>query len=115
MPAYTGVLGDELRKMFQDVPLSLLPRPVRPARLTDEEARVNYRYAWDDKEPGDACELLHRVRRGVKPVATLVVRVKQDHFASEAQVLGAARGLGLRSCSLFCLGSCRFLLSLLVW
>lgn len=43
MGRYSGV-GSRLRKLFQDVPESLLPRPEAPSRLTDEDFRLNYRF-----------------------------------------------------------------------
>ncbi len=43
MGRYSGV-GSRLRKLFQDVPESLLPKPERPSRLTDEDFRQNFRF-----------------------------------------------------------------------
>ena len=68
MPRYAGV-GCRLRQAFEDIPPSLLPRPMRPVRLTSEEARLNYMFVNDG---GDSVELLHRVRRGVKPIGTVL-------------------------------------------
>lgn len=101
MPRYAGV-GCRLRQLFEDVPPSLQPKPVRPVRLTDEQARLNYMYVNDDKEGGDSVELLHRVRRGVKPVGTLLVKLQEVRFATDRAVVGAAQGFGLRSVVFAC-------------
>lgn len=92
MPRYAGV-GCRLRQLFEDIPPSLLPRPVPPVRLTSEQARVNYTFVNDD---GDSVELLHRVRLGVKPIGTLLVKVQDIRFATDRAVAGAAKGFGLR-------------------
>lgn len=50
----------------------------------------------DDVDEVDTCELLHRVRRGVKPIGTVLIKVQDKRYATDRAVLGAARGFGLR-------------------
>lgn len=71
---------------------------VRPALLTDEDARENYSFMIADIEHGrwDLPELVDRVRRGVKPMATILLR-KGKHIHMTALVLRRAAvrmGLG---------------------
>lgn len=56
-----------------------------------------HRFVQDDVTPVDSCELLHRVRRGVKPVATVLIKLQEIRYATDRAVLGAAKGFGLRS------------------
>ena len=95
MPRHAGV-GCKLRQLFEDVPPSLLPKAVRPARLTDEQTRLNYMYANDDVEGGDSVELLHRVRRGVKPVGTILIKLQDVRFATDRAIVGSSQAFGLR-------------------
>jgi hypothetical protein len=91
MPRYAGV-GCRLRQAFEDIPPSLLPRPMRPVRLTSEEARLNYMFV---KDGGDSVEILHRVRRGVKPVGTVLVKLQDVRFATDRAAVGAIKAFGL--------------------
>jgi hypothetical protein len=89
--------GYQLRALFRKVPASLIPRPEPPRRLTPQDACDNYRFVLDDDEHGrdDPAELMHRVRTGVKPMATFVIRRAGKTVSSLRAVKGAATALGL--------------------
>jgi len=95
MPRYAGA-GCRLRRLFEDVPPSLLPKPVKPVLLTDQQAHLNYLFVNDEVEGGDSVELLHRVRKGLKPVGTLLIKRQEMRFATDRAIVGASRGFGLR-------------------
>jgi hypothetical protein len=44
---------------------------------------------------GDSVELLHRVRRGVKPIGTVLVKLQDVRFATDRAAVGAIKGFGL--------------------
>jgi hypothetical protein len=73
-------------------------RRVRPTRrLTDEDARDNHSFALADNEHSrwDHVELLDRVRRGVKPMATLTLCQGKHIHLAERVLRRAAREMGL--------------------
>ena len=114
-----NAVGSQLRKLFRNVPEAIMPKPEPVVLLTQDEARLNYgfgarcfrgvtfkpdqgvgcRYVQDDLHDVDTCELLHRVRRGVKPMGTILIKVQDKRYATDRAVLGAARGFGLRCVS----------------
>jgi hypothetical protein len=91
MPRYAGV-GCRLRRVFEDIPPSILPRPMPPVRLTSDEARLNYTFVNDG---GDSVEILHRVRRGLKPVGTVLVKLQDVRYSTDRAAVGAIKGFGL--------------------
>lgn len=67
-------------------------------RLTEQDQRINVSFALEDPEHGryDPVELLDRVRRGVKPMGTLLVRRgRRDIHIHERVLRKAAAQLGL--------------------
>lgn len=89
--------GHQLRALFHKLPPSLIPKPEPRSRLTAQDALENYSFVLDDAEHGrdDPAELMHRVRRGVKPMATFVIRRAGRTFSTLRAVRGAAVALGL--------------------
>lgn len=89
--------GHKLRALFHKLPPSLIPKAEPPRRLTGQDAHDNYSFVMDDGEhgPDDPAELMHRVRRGVKPMATFVIRRAGRALSSLRAVRGAAVGFGL--------------------
>lgn len=89
--------GHQLRALFHKLPASLIPQPEPRRRLTAQDAHDNYTFVLDDGEHGrdDPAELMHRVRRGVKPMATFVIRRGGQVVSTARAVRGAAVALGL--------------------
>jgi hypothetical protein len=72
-------------------------RCVRPALLTDEDAWENYSFVLADIEHGrwDLPELVDRVRRGVKPMATILLRKGRYVHLAERVLRRVAAHMGL--------------------
>lgn len=91
--------GHQLRALFHGVPASLLPKPEPRRRLTAQDACDNYGFVLDadscEHGRADPAELMHRVRRGVKPMATFVIRRPGQVVSTLRAVKGAATALGL--------------------
>jgi hypothetical protein len=87
-----------LRDLWQKVPAALIPKPDPPGRLTPEETRLNYRFRDDDTDEGydDPVELVQRVRMGVKPMGTVVLRLLRDNRVTERTLGGAVKAFGLK-------------------
>lgn len=85
---------DEIKRMWGEERLQREP-PTR--RLTPEDQAINQTFSLDDLENGrwDPAELLDRVRRGVKPMATLVMRRGRVVHLAERVLRKAVGQLGL--------------------
>lgn len=85
---------DGIKRMWREERLQREP-PLRP--LTPEDLAVNQSFSLDDMENGrwDPVELLDRVRRGVKPMATLVLRRGRTIHLAERALRQAVGQLGL--------------------
>jgi hypothetical protein len=94
--------GYQLRLLWQNVPAALIPKAEPPSRLTPEETRENYLYRLDDPTEGKCCpvDLVQRVRMGVKPIATFLLRCQGKHQLTERALLGAVKAFGLK-CLMF--------------
>jgi hypothetical protein len=90
-------VGHQLRALYQDVPASLLQSVEPRRRLTPEESAENFRFVNDDTqdEAYEPAELMHRVRRGVKPMATFLLKKQKQCYLSARSVRGATRAFGL--------------------
>lgn len=66
-------------------------------RLTPEDTAENFTYVLGDRQHGnnDPTELVDRVRRGVKPMATIVIREGASLLYHEPTLLRAAEEMGL--------------------
>ena len=66
-------------------------------RLTPEDMAENFTYVLEDSQHGndDPNELVDRVRRGVKPMATIVIREGTATLYHEPTLLRAAEEMGL--------------------
>ena len=87
-------VANGLKRMWREERLQREP-PTR--RLTPEDLSVNQTFSLDDLEDGrwDPLELLDRVRRGVKPMATLVLRQGRTTHLGERTLRKAVGQLGL--------------------
>ena len=95
--------GGQLRGLWKGMPDSLIPRVVAPARLTHEDTQENYKHR-DDDGVVDPIALLDRIRRGVKPMGTLLIRRQREFFMTQTSVMTAASKMGMRSLFLFARG-----------
>jgi hypothetical protein len=91
-----------LRDLWQKMPESMIPKADPPGRLTAEDARVNYFFRLDDTDDGydDPVELVQRIRMGVKPMGTVLLRTQKENRVTERALLGAAAAFGLK-CPVF--------------
>lgn len=95
--------GGQLRAIWNGVPESLVPKIERPSLLTLEDTCDNYAHRDDDGNP-DALGVLHRVRRGLKPMGTVLVRRQREFFMTQTSVVMAAQRMGMRSQVVFARG-----------
>ena len=87
-----------LRDLWQRMPESMIPKPDLPGRLTSEDARVNYFFRNDDTDDGydDPVELVQRVRMGVKPMGTILLKSQKENRVTERSMTGAVKAMGLK-------------------
>lgn len=89
------MLARRIRQMWR---LDQLQAERPSQRLTEAEARRNHAFVLDDAEHGegwDPVDQLDRVRRGVKPMATLTMREGRKVHIPETALRRAAKKLGL--------------------
>jgi hypothetical protein len=98
--------GGQLRALWKGLPDSLIPKAEGAKRLTLEHTRENYDYRNQDGT-SDPVRLVDRVRRGVKPMATILVKRQREHFMTENSVTITAAKLGMKSSVFFTRGGRR--------
>jgi hypothetical protein len=98
--------GYKLRVLFKDMPPSLVPQPEEPKRLTEDDAWDNYRFVVDDPK-ADPTELVHRVRKGLKPMGTLVIKNNEKIYLTVRSVRETAKALNMRHDILYTRGGRR--------
>lgn len=84
----------QLKAMWKDEKAMIIrPHP----RLTPEDMAENFSYVLGDWYHGnnDLVELVDRVRRGVKPMASIVLRENNTTYFSERPLEKAAREMGM--------------------
>ena len=98
-----------LRDLWQRMPVSMIPRPEPPGRLTAEDVRVNYFFRNDDTDDGydDPVELVQRIRMGVKPMGTVLLKTQKENRVTERSLIGAVQALNLKSMTFFVKGGRR--------
>ena len=89
----TKRVSTQLRALWKDLPNDMVVRAGPPKRLTSEDAEANY--VFKDTDRTDAVELLQRVCRGVKPMATMLVRVGREIRVSTKTLVDTCKALGL--------------------
>jgi hypothetical protein len=101
--------GRQLRVLFEDVPAAAIPRPEARQRLQVSDMNINYHFVNDDtNDMEDApAELLHRVRAGVKPMATLLLKHQNNIRLTARSVKGAADAFRLKCCFFYARGGRR--------
>jgi hypothetical protein len=77
----------------------LIPKVQRARRLIAQDTDENYHFRFADEPYGrnDPVVLFDRVRTGVKPMATILLRVEGKHYMMEQTTVLTARAFGLRS------------------
>ena len=88
------------------MPESLIPKAEEVKRLTHEQTEENLLLRHDNGT-SDPIALLHRVRRGEKPVGVFLVRRQREFFMTETSVMQAAHKMGMRSLVCFARGGRR--------
>jgi hypothetical protein len=89
------MIARRIRQMWRQDRLQSQPPS---QRLTEAEARRNHAFVLDDADHGegwDPADQLDRVRRGVKPMATLIMREGRRVHIPELALRRAAKKLGL--------------------
>jgi hypothetical protein len=87
-----------LRRLWYKQPRSKIPTIERPfALLTTADAAENYKFRLADSEHGrdDPLELIDRVRLGLKPMATIVLRAGRRVYLGEPTLRKAVEAMGL--------------------
>lgn len=87
-----------LRRLWYKQPRSKIPMIERPfGFLTNADAEENYKFRLGDSEHGkdDPLELLDRVRLGLKPMATIILRTGRRVYLGEPTLRKAAEAMGL--------------------
>jgi hypothetical protein len=98
--------GGQLRALWKGLPDSLIPKAEKPKRLTLEDTNENYDYRNQD-ELSDPVRLVDRVRRGVKPMCTILIRRQREHFMTENAVTVTAAKMGMKGMVFFTRGGRR--------
>jgi len=98
-----------LRDLWQRMPTSMIPKADPPDRLTPEDTRVNYFFRQDDTDDGydDPVELVQRVRMGVKPMGTTLLKTLKENRVTERSLKGAIEAFGLKCMVFFVKGGRR--------
>jgi hypothetical protein len=91
-----------LRAFWLDRDPRLIPRVQRARRLIAQDVDENYHFRFADEPYGrnDPVVLFDRVRIGVKPMATILLRVEGKHYMMEQTTVLTARAFGLQ-CRIF--------------
>jgi hypothetical protein len=92
----------KLRAVWKNVPEELIPKVEKPTHIGYDDAQENYLYRLEDDKYGreNPVDLLHRVRSGVKPVGTLLLRCQRTMLIGERSVVDTSERLGLE-CQIF--------------
>ena len=87
-----------LRSLWVGLPSALIQKPDQPSKLKDEDLRENHLLRLEGHD--DPVELVRRVRSGIKPMATILIRWQTELRVTERALIDSCKAFGL-GCKIF--------------